>query len=619
MEGFRKRFATLTAIVGMGMLLLPFHGVSAAPLKGYESLQVTATGKVTMAPGESKQVSVQFQNIGTQTWTRDTGAFVSVYTYGPKYRTSVFQDASWYKADEPAKLTEATVKPGETGHITFTLKAPKTAGTYSETFNLAAEDVAWIPGGQFTVAITVSGAASSSAAAPSVPSATSATTATAPTGLSGMVLLKSAKKLTAKANQSLSYTVGIKNTGTLTWKTRELSSGDLQSASEGSSAVVATKSGDTVAPGALDLITFSVKAPATKGTHTVSYHLSVDGAPVPDLEIDIPVEVTTNAPSLNVPSDTAARPSTSSSAGGIVTDITESVDPTIRVALLTVDEETDNKVEVSCESAWKLMDGNGGLLAEMKKNESVEAFYKKDRYWYNRGKGLEKTSSYLRFVPDTENAVCTIENFDRTVTRKSNYPDNQFRNVLELRYNAAHDRTWMINELPMELYLRGLGETSNISHGDFQRALITVARTYAYSMWQHKKKHANEYYDISSYADDQVYKGYGQEARSPNIVAAVKDTAGVIVTYDNETAITPYFSRSDGRTRSWGDVWYGDIPYLQGVSCPCDKGKTLWGHGVGMSASEALCQANNGKNWKDIIKYFYAGIDLTKRWDDESS
>ncbi|NBS41521.1 hypothetical protein EBS80_02575, partial [bacterium] len=366
MEAFRKISGLFAVVIGMGLVLSPFQGVLAAPLKGYESLQVATSAKVSMAPGESKQVSFGWQNIGTETWNRDSGAFVSVYTYGPKYRTSVFQDASWFGSTQPAKLTEATVRPGEAGHIAFTLHAPKTAGTYSETFNLAAENVAWIPGGQFTIAITVgtaSTAVTTPAATTTAPAATTATTTAttaAPSGLSGMILLKSAKKLTADPNQTLSFTVGIKNTGTFTWKTRELYAGDLQSASSGSSTVVATKSSDTVAPGGLDLITFSFKAPATKGAHTVVYHMSVDGAQIPDLQIDIPVEVTSDAPSLNVPSTTTQPRASrrSGSTGDIVTDLTESVDPTIRVALLTVDDETDNKVDISCESDWKLVDGN---------------------------------------------------------------------------------------------------------------------------------------------------------------------------------------------------------------------------------------------------------------------
>ena len=49
--------------------------------------------------------------------------------------------------------------------------------------------------------------------------------------------------------------------------------------------------------------------------------------------------------------------------------------------------------------------------------------------------------------------------------------------------------------------------------------------------------------------------------------------------------ITPYFTWSDGRTRSWTDVWGGSTkPWLVSVEAPYDVGKNLYGHGVGMSA-----------------------------------
>lgn len=632
MKAFRKLSAVILALCVATTVLVPAGVVHAAPLKGYEAVQVTATGKLSLAAGETKTVTLGFQNVGTETWNRDTGAFVSMYTYGPKYRASVFQDASWIAASQPARLTEPTVRPGEVGHVSFKLRAPSTAGAYAETFKLAAEDVAWVPGGEVVVNVSVGGVtAPAVVASPSaealedkpVVNPAASTVSTVPSGLSALLLIRSAKKVSARANEQVSFTLGIKNTGTVPWVKRELYSRDIQAASASTSAatLVVSKSTGTVLPGAMDLMDFTFRAPSKKGAHTVSYSMVVDGSEVPDFLIDIPVEVTSSAPDLyqppartKKPKASVPSPSTGSESSTGIVDGDMVAEPTIRAGILTVDDETDNKVDISCETSWKLFDGEGGLLAELKKNETVEAFYKKDRYWYNRGKGLEKTSSYLRFVPDEANAVCIISNFDRTVTRGSDHPYNEFRNVLELRYNSAKDRTWIINELPMELYLRGLGETSNISHREFQKTLLTIARTYAYSMFTKKKKHADEYYDISSYADDQVYRGYGQEKITPNITAGVQATAGVIVTYEGETAITPYFSRSDGKTRAWGDVWYGDVDYLQSVPCPCDKGKTLWGHGVGMSASEALCQANNGKEWKEIIKYFYSGIELTKRW-----
>ena len=54
----------------------------AAPLKGYEAVPVTisGSGKLTLRPGESKEVTASFQNIGTKTWSREGTGFVSVYT-----------------------------------------------------------------------------------------------------------------------------------------------------------------------------------------------------------------------------------------------------------------------------------------------------------------------------------------------------------------------------------------------------------------------------------------------------------------------------------------------------------------------------------------------------------
>ena len=248
----------------------------------------------------------------------------------------------------------------------------------------------------------------------------------------------------------------------------------------------------------------------------------------------------------------------------------------------------------------------------------ITAFYKNGHYYFDRNQGLEVSSFYLRFVPDSVNGICKIENFDERVTRHAPLAENLFRNVLELRYNSAHDRTWVINELPMELYLHGLGETSEASNYEFKKTLVTIARTYALYLWEHATKHADEYFDMVSTGGDQVYNGYEYEEQNPSIGKAADETRGITVNYGGITAITPYFSRSDGRTRAWSEVWGGSVAWLQSVPAPCDakNGYTLWGHGVGMSATEALCMATEGgKKWDEIIHYFYQGVDLKKRWN----
>lgn len=620
-NSWRKFHRILAAILVAAFVLLTVPASTyAAPLKGYEALQISSSGsgKLVMAPGETKAYTISFKNIGTASWANSGPAYVSVYTYGPKYRTSAFQDASWKNAIQPAAMKEQAARTGETGTITFKLKAPKAVGTYAETFNLAADDVAWIPGGLFTVNIVVADPPKAAAQPPSVVTSPTSTTSItpSPSGLSALTLIRSQKKVVAKGGEAVAYKVGIKNTGTVSWRKRELRTADIAIASVRnetqhrswlSQSVLVANAGADVVPGGLEYFEFTFNAPKAAGAHMVKYALAVDDQVVPGYWVDIPVEVTSNAPDavaspvlMPIPSEGESFPMT---------------EPMLRVGILIVDGETDNQVKVSCETPWKLMGGDGSLLAELPARKAVTALYKQGRYWFDRGNGFEKTQNFLRFVPDEPNAICTVENWDRR-NRGSDRPYNRYRNVLELHWNDTKDRAWLINELPMEWYLKGLGETSNVSHMEYQKALITAARTYATYHFERGTKRGPEFFHITGYADDQVYRGFDQEEQSPRIVRSVEETRGTTVTYEGRTAITPYFSRSAGRTYDWGEVWGGDVPWVKGVACPCDKekGYKLWGHGIGMSATEALCMANRGAGWEQILHYFYRDVALTRRW-----
>ena len=588
--------------------------VFAAPLKGFEASVVTIPkADLVMEPGSTQIISLSFKNIGTTTWKKTGKSYVSLYTFAPKYRASIFRSDKWSDYTQAALLKETSVAPNKTGSLDLVLKAPIAEGDYKETFKLAAEDTTWIPGSEITIQVKVQKPKPKKTEP--VPEAV---VSPAPkSGLSAMLLLRSAKTVVAEAGQSVPYRIGIKNTGTVAWNAREIRASNVAIASVNSVNLAAAtptnvtmSSKDSVTPGALDLIDFTFNAPASKGLYTIRYQLAVDKVLIPDFFIDIPVEVTTGSGEA-LESPIVVSPNEIQSSQTIL-------EPTLRIGVLIVDQETDWNVEISCNTAWKLIDGEGGLLGELEKNQMVRAFYKNQRYYFNRGKGIEQTHQYLRFVPNEKEAICKIENFDQRKTRRAAYPDNEFRDVLELRYNKAKDRTWVINELPIEEYLYGLGETSNISHPEFKKALIVTARTYGIYNWERATKHASEYFHMNNSGDDQVYKGYGYEVRNPNIRLATEETRGVTVNYQNATAITPYFSRSDGRTRDWSEVWGGSVPWAKSVSAPCDarKGRQLWGHGVGMSATEALCMAEEGgKNWKEILHYFYQGIDLQKRWE----
>ena len=624
----KTRLTTLVLVlcffVSVGLFLLP-SSAQAAPRRGYEAVAVSMPrAGFTMAPGETKDVQVSFQNIGEKTWVQSGWSYVSIYTYNPKYRYSDFSSDNWVDWTQATLLSESRVGVGEVADMTLTLTAPKSAGVYKETFHLAAEDTTWIPGGEFTLEIEVVDPSASSGVVAddsgevlTVEGGISDGEASPETdGLSAMILLRSAKAIAAKAGEEITYKIGVKNTGTAIWGTRELvTTSDFAIAATGtnhaswvSDTTLVSNASGTVKPGGLDFMEFTFTAPSTKGSHTVRYYMAVNDTVIPDFYIDIPVDVTSGAATI-LNEDTTVEEDTLQASRLID-------EPIVRIGLLTIDEETDWVTEISCNTLWHLEDEEGGLLGSMAADETVRAFYKNQRYYFNRGKGIEQTHKYLRFVPQDEDAICTIENFDRRVTRNAGYADNTFRDTLELQYIPYKDEVWVINELPIEEYLYGLAETSNYSHEEFKKTLITIARTYGLYHYERNSKHRG-YFHMNAYADDQVYKGYEYENRHPLIREAVEETRGVTVNYNNATAITPYFSRSDGRTRDWSEVWGGEVAWVKGVPAPCDlaNGRTLWGHGVGLSASEALCMANNGDDWETILHYFYTDIELHRRWE----
>jgi peptidoglycan hydrolase-like amidase len=291
-------------------------------------------------------------------------------------------------------------------------------------------------------------------------------------------------------------------------------------------------------------------------------------------------------------------------------------EPIIRVGLYRT---TDDRMVVRAVNGGFALYEGGSKVCDFGSGQSVTVTYDRGaRVSRASGPGCTTQSTGVYVAQSTVDPWAPLEmvDFSRPVAWLPGANDNTFRGKLELRYAPKTDAVWIINELPIEHYLKGMAETSDVSPQQFQRTLMTAARTYALYHVYRGTKHADENYTVDA-KYDQVYRGYGAEARSPNIVAGVDATRGQIVTYNGSLAITPYFSRSDGRTRSWGEVWYGgsQYPWLVGVPVPQDEGKTLWGHGVGMSASGALLMAaREGKTYDQILSYFYSGTELRRAY-----
>ena len=297
--------------------------------------------------------------------------------------------------------------------------------------------------------------------------------------------------------------------------------------------------------------------------------------------------------------------------------------PLIRVGLFN----SNQSQRITSEQSFDIWAADNLLVSAVPANTIVSVNYSRDNRQYNISVGNNnyQTANYLRFVSRSDNdGFFQLMDYRNNPNWSASFNDNKFRRVLEYRYTPKTDKIWLINELPIDSYLKGLAETSNASPVEFQKVLATAARTYVlyhyyrgidFNLPGASTKHADEYFHVDA-TYDQVYRGYNSEIRMPRLAQAVDETAGAIVTYNNELAITPYFSRSDGRTRSWNEVWGGgEKAWLQSVVVPEDNGKTLFGHGVGMSAQGALLMiVDSHQTWQEVLAYFYQGTNLQQAY-----
>lgn len=311
-------------------------------------------------------------------------------------------------------------------------------------------------------------------------------------------------------------------------------------------------------------------------------------------------------------------PSTSGATGSAIEQNTDPIagsfgelGPTVRVGLYV----TDSVVTITANNEYLIKDGQGTILATVAAGRGAQVSYSPlvGLYTWTVNGVSVSTSQYIRFEPNANEAIFEITSFESRPAWNPSLNDNRFYGVLELRYNSSKKRTWVINELPMEKYIEGLAESTNSSPMEYQKALITAARTYAMHHYLRGTKHGDEYFTVDA-VYDQVYKGYNSAQRLTQVRDAVAQTRGQVVTYDGKVAVTPYFSWSDGSTRSWKEVWGQEIPWAQAVTEPAGYDKTtMFGHGVGMSARGAIILAADYKyNFEQILKYYYTGVTLKK-------
>jgi len=514
------------------------------------------------------------------------------------------------------------------------LKAPAKPGHYTEKFWLAADGYSWMKNGYFYAEIDIV-PAKAKVGAEVDDEGTGQDLSVQDEqvlGYQAKRLVVSRKKIKAKGGERVKLVVSFKNTGNETWQDYSLVANEptgLASVSqrltfadeEWNSQSAVVKGTKIVAPDGVVREKIYFRTPAKAGEYTLRLTLQADKHVFGDEAIEVPVTVTEDAPSHYNPPSFSTTKIIASEKPRLNSE------PRIRVGVWRNPEE---EIQFrSFDDNYVVYDGTvqkGILLKEklgiLNYDEGIYSFEGLDK---DGGKINFTTNNYIRLSPENNpHAVFTLLNYKRRVSWKGPINFNKYRGAMEYRSTQNNEDRYFINDLLFEDYVAGIAETSNISPIEYIKSLLTAARTYAYYVQQYSTKHDARNFDVVAHTGDQLYLGYESEVLMPRVVEASKATRGYMVTYDidedpntlSDIVITPYFANSDGRTRSWTEVWGGtNKPWLVSVQTKYDArdGKKLLGHGVGMSARDAAVMADEETvDYKTILEYYYTGVEVEK-------
>ena len=132
----------------------------------------------------------------------------------------------------------------------------------------------------------------------------------------------------------------------------------------------------------------------------------------------------------------------------------------------------------------------------------------------------------------------------------------------EFRIVLQNGRMTLINQLPMEDYLRGVVPCEVMPGWPLTalKAQAIAARTYTVA---NLNRHAATGFDLCDTSHCQVYGGASSE--KPTTDQAVLETAGAVLMYKGKVISAFYHDTSGGYTSDAADIWGGNVPYLKAV------------------------------------------------------
>lgn len=540
----------------------------------------TSSVPSTMKVGQAFTYTVDLKNTGNVNWENKGSRIVRMGTEKPRDRRTLFLTPSSGRA---GFLEQAVVRPGEVGHFIFNLTAPKIADIYEEHFAPVVEGVSWM--GDKGIYFKTFVYESEYGATP------------VSTGV-----------IDAIQSTTQMSTIRLRNVGSTTWTTANQPQFKRNGTSR-LSIVSSVMQESQVAPSETGTFTVQISVPKffQSGKIKVDAYMNTTRMTSKSLTITakkyrIPKVKPNTIPTFTPPNNQSSTSSLSTFSS------TSSKGTPVRVLL-----GYSGTPIISGDGSFTVK--SGSYTASFSKDTKVTVQPQNGSYEILANNFFQIVDDPVQFIPQ-EGTILRVDNWTRGASWDSKINDNEFRGMLEVRMDGT--TTNVINELPIEDYLKGLAETLNGDPVEKKKAIVVAARNYVlyYSTVGKGTKFPGKPYDIDDNPEhSQKYMGYGYEKRSPLSVKSVDDTAGIIIKYQGNVVRAPYFSSDDGRTRGAAETWgWKNADFLISVDDPYCAGMSMAGHGVGMSGCGSLAMAKNGKSYQGILHYYYQNVTIEKVW-----
>jgi hypothetical protein len=227
-----------------------------------------------------------------------------------------------------------------------------------------------------------------------------------------------------------------------------------------------------------------------------------------------------------------------------------------------------------------------------------------------------------------------VESWVRSPAWSDALNDNKFRGALELRIDPSvanatsplerGEKILLINELSLDDYMKGIAEVPEDDEDEKRKVIAVLSRSYAwhYVNSSYRKFPGRPYDAVDDPAVFQKYVGYSFESRSPKWQRALQQTQDEVVKYNGAVLRAPYFSCSNGKTKSLDEAGWSGSEYFRdkgGVFISVDdslgndpdrSAKSQCGHGVGVSGLGATNMAKEGNTYRQIINYYYQNVEV---------